>query len=286
VHADQVMIGDLGRARVALGAMPLSTPGRPDRARAIATVHAAIDAGVGLIDSADAYCLNAGDVGHNERLIAEALASRPDDAHNVLVATKGGHVRGDDGSWALNGRPEHLFAACEASARALGCEVIDLYQFHRPDPEVPFAESVGALAELRDRGWIRYVGLSNVNVSQLMEARSIVPVASVQNELSPDFRSSLDEVEACHAAGIAFLAWGPLGGAGGAAEIGRRHPWIAEVAAKHEVSPQRVAVAWALARAPVVVAVVGARRPESFLDSFGAAQLELSAAELDQLEEP
>lgn len=270
---------------VAFGAMPLSTAGRPTPAQAIDTIHAALGAGVRLIDTADAYCLDASDVGHNERLVADALDLRPTEAPDVLVATKGGHLRGTDGSWPLDGRPEHLRAACEASLRALRRDVIDLYQFHRPDPAVPFVESVGALADLRRDGLIRHVGISNVTVAQLQDARSIVPIASVQNELSPDFRSSLAEVEACAAADIPFLAWGPLGGAGRSATLGERHPAFAEVGARHGTSAQRVAIAWVLAQAPVVFAIVGARRRSTFLDSFGALSLRLCQDDLTLLEQ-
>jgi aryl-alcohol dehydrogenase-like predicted oxidoreductase len=268
---------------VAFGAMPLSTAGRPDREQALATIGLALDAGVGLLDTADAYCLNTADTGHNERLLAEALARRGH-ADDVLVATKGGSVRGSDGSWAQDGRPEHLQAACRASARALQVEVIDLYQFHRPDPNVPFAESVGAVAELQQAGLVRHVGVSNVDVDEIRVAQDILPLASVQNELSPDFRSSLDEVAYCAAQGIAFLAWGPLGGAGGAATLGQRHPAFAAVAARHGVSAQQVAVAWVLAQAPVVVALVGARRPQTFLDSWAAAELQLTDDDLRELD--
>jgi aryl-alcohol dehydrogenase-like predicted oxidoreductase len=171
---------------IGLGAMPMSVQGRPDRPRAIATIHAALDAGITLIDTADAYCTSRVDTGHNERLVAEALQSRGAHHDEVLVATKGGHVRPDDGSWIIDGRPEHLKAACEASLRALDVDVIDLYQLHRPDPAIALAESVGAMADLRDEGRVRLVGLSNVNIDQIEEASAIVPVASVQNQLSLD----------------------------------------------------------------------------------------------------
>jgi aryl-alcohol dehydrogenase-like predicted oxidoreductase len=271
-------------APVGLGAMPLSTHGRPERPDAIRTLHAALDAGARLVDTADAYCLDAGETGHNEALIAEALRARPSQQGDVLVATKGGHVRGHDGSWSTDGRPSHLRAACEASLRALRRDVIDLYQFHRPDPAVPFAESVGAMADLRDAGLVRHVGLSNVDAGQIAEAQEIVEITSVQNELSPDFRTSLGEVEACEAAGIAFLAYAPLGGAGGAPTLGDRHPAFARVGARLGVTPQQVAIGWVLAQSPVVLAIPGARRPATFLDSFQALDLELTPEDLADLE--
>jgi aryl-alcohol dehydrogenase-like predicted oxidoreductase len=265
---------------VGLGAMPLSGVGRPDRDQAMRTVHAALDAGVTLVDTADAYCLARHDTGHNEVLVAEALASWPGDRDTVVVATKGGHVRGDDGSWALDGRPEHLRAACDASRARLRVDAIDLYQFHRPDPAVPFAESVGAMADLRREGKVRHVGLSNVDVDQIGEAGAIVEVASVQNQLGPDFRTSLGEARRCAELGIAFLAWAPLGGGGSAGRLGELHPAFAEVAAARGVSAQRVAIAWLLAAAPTVVPIPGARRPETILDSVAGAELELDEAEL------
>ena len=268
---------------VGLGAMPLSTAGRPGRAQAVRTVHAALDAGVRLVDTADAYCLDRADTGHNEVLVAEALASWSGDRDDVVVATKGGHVRGDDGSWAVDGRPEHLRAACDASRARLRVDAIDLYQFHRPDPSVPFTESVGAAADLQHEGKVRHVGLSNVDVDQIEEAWGIVEVASVQNRLGPDFRSSLDEVQRCAERGIAFLAWAPLGGGRSAGRLGELQPAFAELAAARDVSPQRVAIAWALAAGATVIPIPGACRPETICDSVAAADLELDEAELAAL---
>ncbi|MDP9019381.1 MAG: aldo/keto reductase [Actinomycetota bacterium] len=260
--------------------MPLSRESRPHRPEAIRTVHAALDAGVTLIDTADAYCTGAGDTGHNERLVAEALRSWRGPRHEVLVATKGGHVRGTDGSWLLDGRPEHLKAACETSLSALGVEVIDLYHLHRPDPAVAFTESVGAIAELRDEGKVRLVGLSNVTVEQIEEASEIVAVSSVQNQFSPTFRSSADELAHCRRRSIALLAWGPLGGMGAAATLGSRHRAFADVAMRRGVSPQQVALAWALAHGEVVIPIPGASRPATILDSARAAELVLDHDDL------
>jgi len=276
-------IGGVSVGAVGLGAMPMSLAGRPDEARSLRTIHAALDAGVTLIDTADAYCLGESEVGHNERLVAKALASWPGGRDGVLVATKGGHTR-PGREWGLDGRPEHLRQACEASLRALGVEAIGLYQLHRPDPKVPFAESVGALAELRAAGKVRMVGLSNVSVDQIEQARRIVEVASVQNELSPRFRRSEGELAWCAAHRIAFLPWSPLGGIGRGGMLGQRHAAFAEVAGRHGVSPQQVALAWELAKAPVVIPIPGARRPETIADSAAAATLRLDADELDRLD--
>ena len=197
---------------IGLGAMPLALSGRPDEAQGIRVIHAAVDAGVTLIDTADAYATGEDEVGHNERLIAKALKGRRD---GVLVATKAGHIR-PGGAWELDGRPEHIRAACEASLKALDTDRIDLYQYHRPDPNVPYAETVGAFKELQDEGKVRWVGLSNCNVEQLEEALGIVEIVSVQNQLSLGFTSPLakGEVDACTQRGIAFLPWSPLGGIG------------------------------------------------------------------------
>jgi aryl-alcohol dehydrogenase-like predicted oxidoreductase len=276
-------LGGLQVGAIGLGEMPMSLAGRPDEARSIRTIHAALDAGVTLIDTADAYCLDGSEVGHGERLVAKALAAWPGDGDRVLVATKGGHTR-PGREWGLDGRPEYLRQACEASLERLGVEAIGLYQLHRPDPKVPFAESVGALAELKAAGKVRLVGLSNVGVDQIRQARELVEVASVQNEYSPRFRRSEGELAWCAANRIAFLPWSPLGGIGRGRDLGGRHRAFAEVAEAHGVSPQQVALAWELAKAPVVIPIPGSSRPETILDSAAAASLRLSADELALLD--
>ncbi len=270
---------------IGLGGMPMSIEGRPDRRRSIATIHAALDAGVTLIDTADAYHRDAAEVGHNEELIAEALAGYGSGAADVLVATKGGHLRPGDGSWTLNGRPEYLKEAAKASARRLGVDAIGLYQFHRPDPSVPYAESVGAIRDLLDEGVIVLAGISNADVAQIDEATEILGgrLASVQNQFSPAFRSSQGELEHCAERGIAFLPWSPLGGIANAGDLGSRHAAFQEVADAHGVSPYQVTLAWQLALAPVVIPIPGASRPESIIDSAGAAELALTATEVARL---
>ena len=176
----------------------MSIEGRPDTERSVATIHAALDAGVTLIDTADAYHQHADEVGHNEELIADALRSWGGDATSVLVATKGGHLRPGDGSWTRNGDPAYLKQAARDSARRLGVDAIGLYQFHRPDPKVPYAESVGALVELLDEGVIVRAGISNATVAQIDEANEVLGgrLVSVQNQFSPAFRSSLRRARA------------------------------------------------------------------------------------------
>jgi aryl-alcohol dehydrogenase-like predicted oxidoreductase len=267
---------------IGLGGMPMSLSSRPPEERSIRTIQAAVDAGVNFIDTADAYSADDSDFGHNERLIAKALEGRRD---GVIIATKGGHTRTADGGWEKDGRPEHLKRACEASLKALGTDRIDLYQFHRPDPNVPYAESIGALKELQDEGKVRWVGISNADTDQIQEALSIADIASVQNQLSLEYTSPLSngEVELCTRLGIAFLPWSPLGGISNAADAAGAHDPVRETADAHGVSPQQVALAWLLSLSPVVIPIPGASRPESITDSVGAAELELSHDELQAI---
>ncbi len=282
----QRALGDLQVGAIGLGGMPMSIEGRPDEARSVATIHAALDAGVTLVDTADAYHRDAGEVGHNEELIARALRSWGGDTSSVVVATKGGHLRPGDGSWTRDGRPEYLKEAAKASAKRLGVEAIGLYQFHRPDPDVPYAESVGAIRDLLDEGVIVRAGISNADVAQIDEANEVLGgrLVSVQNQFSPAFRSSRGELEHCASIGIAFLPWSPLGGIRKASGLGDDHGAFAEVAAAHGVSPQQVALAWELALADVVLPIPGASRPESVTDSVRAADLVLTADELAALD--
>ncbi|CAN5564213.1 aldo/keto reductase [soil metagenome] len=268
---------------IGLGAMPMSLEGRPDEDQSIRTIHAALDDGVTFIDTADAYCISDREIGHNERLIAKAISSWAG-SETIHVASKGGQTRPGDGSWQQDGRREYLKSACEASLGALGLESIWLYQYHRPDPKVPFAESVGALKDLQDEGKIQLAGLSNVSIRQIDEASEIIGIASVQNEFSASFTASEPELRHCEKRGIAFLPWRPLGGIGRASELGDRHRAFSEVADECGVSPQQVALAWELAKAGNVVPIPGASRPETIRDSLGAAELQLSDDQLRRLE--
>ena len=275
-------IGDFPVSAIGLGGMPMSIEGRPDEERSISTIHAALDAGVTLIDTADAYHLHADEVGHNESLIAKALATYGGDTSQVLVATKGGHLRPGDGSWTLNGSPDYLKQACEASLKRLGVDAIGLYQFHRPDPNIPYADSVGAIRDLLDAGKIRMAGISNGNPEQIRQAQEILGgrLVSVQNQFSPAFRSSEPELELCTELGIAFLPWSPLGGISKAGQLGGHADAFTTVAEKYGVSPQRVCLAWHLAKSPVVVPIPGASRPETIRDSAQAADLTLTDEDL------
>lgn len=278
----QRSIGNIPVSAIGLGGMPMSIEGRPDRQRSIDTIIAALDAGVTFIDTADAYHVGADEVGHNEALIAQALATWGGDSSTVLVATKGGHQRPGDGSWTVNGDPKYLRSAAEASLKRLGVEAIGLYQFHRPDPAVPYADSVGAVRDLLDEGKIQVAGISNADPDQIREAQQILGgrLASVQNQFSPAFRSSQPELELCDELGIGFLPWSPLGGIGKAGELGRQFEKFARIGEAHGVSPQQVALAWELSLSPQVIPIPGASRPESITDSAQAAELTLTEAEL------
>ncbi|HEY0018776.1 MAG TPA: aldo/keto reductase [Longimicrobium sp.] len=261
-------------SRVGMGALPLSWEGRPPRDAAVRVVHRALEVGVTLFDTADSYCLHAGETGHNERLLRDALAAHPA-GRGAVVATKGGVAR-VGGRLQIDGHPWYLRRACEASLRALGVETIDLYQLHAPDPRVPFAESVGALARLRDEGKVRAVGVSNVSPAQLEEALAVVPVAAVQNRLNPWDRGAARSglLALCGREGIAFLAHSPLGGAERVARL-RRSAALGEVAARHGASPAELVLAWLMAMDEAVVPIPGASRPESVESSARAAALRL-----------
>jgi aryl-alcohol dehydrogenase-like predicted oxidoreductase len=281
-------IGDLSVSAIGLGAMPLSTKeDRPSVAEAEAVVHAALDAGVTLIDTADAYARDESEFGHNESLVAAALASYGGDTSGVLVATKGGHTRRGS-EWELDGSPDYLRRACEASLRRLGVDAIGLYQFHRPDPSTPWEESMGALRSLFDDGLVRMVGISNADISQIDAARAIVgdALVSVQNQFSPGYRSSAGELAHCAAVGLAWLPWSPFGGVSAAGSLDAAAPAFAEVAGELGVSVYQVTLAWHLAQADVVVPIPGASRPASIIESAAAAGLALSPTQLARLNAP
>jgi aryl-alcohol dehydrogenase-like predicted oxidoreductase len=269
---------------VGFGGMPLSESERPDEAQAIRVLHAVLDAGVTLIDTSDVYGRIDEEVGHNERLVAKALRAWSGKDGEIVVATKGGRWR-EDRKWRIDGRPAQLRLACERSLRALGVERIGLYQLNAPDPDVPLEESVGALADLRAEGKIRWVGISNVDVGQIESARSIVPVASVQNRFNPFFRESLADGVVAHCAreGIGFLAYHPVGG-WLARELGA-HGVLRRIGRRHGVSPYAVAIAWELAQGATVIPIPGARTVEHALDSLSGARVPLSAEEVKAIDD-
>lgn len=281
----QRQLGKRTVGAIGLGAMPMSVREHNDEAGAVRTIHAALDAGVTLIDTADAYSWDEASFGHNEELIARALREYGAGADDVVVATKGGHTR-KGREWHLDGRPEYLRTACEGSLRRLGVDAIGLYQHHRPDPAVDYADTIGGLRALLDDGLIVSAGISNADPSQIRLTRDILGdgLVAVQNEYSPRFRSSGPELDLCAELGIAFLPWSPLGGMNQAGELGDRFEVFAEVAAGRGVSPQQVALAWELARSPVVIPIPGASRVESVQSSTAAAELTLTADELARLD--
>lgn len=278
-------IGDVEVSAIGLGGMPMSIEGRPDDDRSIRTIHAALDAGITFVDTADAYQLPQDAAGHNESLITRALATYGSDTSRILVATKGGHTRPPDGSWGLDGSADYLKRACEASLKRLGVEAIGLYQYHRPDPETPYEESLGALRDLVDEGKVRMAGISNANPDQIRTARAILGdrLVSVQNQFSPAYRSSEPELELCDHLGLAFLPWSPLGGIGKADQLGGQLAAFAQIGRDRGISPQQVCLAWMLAKSPRVVPIPGASRPETIRDSAAATDVELTAEELSAL---
>jgi aryl-alcohol dehydrogenase-like predicted oxidoreductase len=282
---DKRRIGDVHVSAIGLGAMHLSTDRRPDERTAVQVIHAALDEGITLIDTADAYTPSDHALGHNEEIVAKALKAYDGDTDGVLVATKGGHTR-DGSDWGLDGRPEYLRKAAEESCRRLGVDAIGLYQHHRPDPEVPYEDTVGALRELVDAGLVRRAGLSNADPDQIRLAHSILGdgLVSVQNQFSPLFRSSEPEIEVCAELGIAFLPWSPLGGLRRAKDVGSTAEAFGKVAEKYGGSPQRVCLAWMLAKSPVVIPIPGASRTASVQDSAAAATLRLDDRDVAALD--
>ncbi|MFC5177106.1 aldo/keto reductase [Nocardioides taihuensis] len=284
--------GRVGRTEVGaigLGLMTFDQTGTQPREQLLDTVRAALDAGVTLFDTADAYGpgdeLGAAAQGENERLVA-GLLDELGVRDRVLLATKGGHVRTEGGGWATDSTPEHLWDAVDASLKRLGVDQIALWQHHRPDPDVPYDEVIGTLADIHESGKVRMIGLSNADRDQIRAAHDVLgdALVSVQNQFSPKFRSSRPEIDLCAELGLAFLPWSPLGGLSDAKELAEQHPAFAAVAGERGISAQQVALAWSLAQSPVVVPIPGAKRPESVRDSAAAADLELTFEELLRLD--
>ncbi len=261
--------GDLVVNRLGFGAMRITgngiwgEPRDADQARA--TLRRAVELGVNFIDTADSYGPEV-----SERLIAEALYPYPDD---LVIATKGGLVRPGPGRWDPDGRPEHLREACEGSLRRLRLDQIPLYQFHRPDPRVPYAESLGALVQLKDEGKIRHIGISNVSEAQLRTAQQVTPVVSVQNRYNSADRQSESMVDATEIEQIAFLPWAPI-------QEADSNPAVAEAARRHGASPRQIVLAWLLARSPQILPIPGTGSPEHVETNIAAASIELGTDEI------
>ncbi len=273
---------DMQVSCIGLGGMPLSISKRPDESQAIAVIHAALDAGITFIDSADVYCYDHRDIGHNERLIAKALGALSD-ADRITVATKGGLTR-PQGRWQSDASPDHLRAACDASLEALNVDCIDLYQLHAPDPDVPYADTLGALAECQQAGKVRHIGLSNVSVAQIIEARKSLNIVSVQNRLNLFDTAPLEDgvLAYCVENNIAFLPYSPVGGHRGHTRT-RQNETLATIAARHQATPYQVCLAWLLALADNVIPIPGASRIASATSSAAAAQLVLDDDDMNAL---
>lgn len=288
-HIGNATVGRHEVGAIGLGLMTFDQTGTQPREQLLDTVRAALDAGVTLFDTADAY--GPGDElgqqaqGANESLVA-GLLDELGVRDQVLLATKGGHVRTEGGGWGLDSSAAHLREAVDASLERLGVEQIALWQHHRPDPAVPYEEVLETLKEIHGSGKVAMVGLSNADPEQIRLAHSVLgdALVSVQNQYSPAFRSSAPEIDVCEELGLAFLPWSPLGGLGDAKDLAAKHPAFAEVADARGVSPQQVALAWQLARSPVVIPIPGAKRPTSVQDSAAAADLELTADEVAALD--
>jgi pyridoxine 4-dehydrogenase len=272
--AGELTLGeDLTVRRIGFGAMRITGEGiwgdPPDPGAARALVRHVVELGVNLIDTADSYGPEV-----SERLIREALHPYPED---LVVATKGGLLRDGPGKWRPHCTPEHLKEACEASLRRLRLDCIDLYQLHTPDPNVPFEESVGALADLRQEGKIRHVGLSNIGTGHLEQAQEITPVVSVQNRYSITSRDSEPVLQACEEAGLAFLPWFPLDA--GSLDSGP----LRAVADAHGATPHQVALAWLLQHSPVMLPIPGTSSPKHLEENVAAAALELTEDEMEAI---
>jgi len=269
--------GDLTVNRFGFGAMRLTgqgiwgEPDDPDECKRV--LRRAFELGINLIDTADSYGPEV-----SERLIAEALYPYPDE---LVIATKGGLTRPGPNRWIPNGRPEHLRAACEGSLRRLRVDRIDVYQFHRPDPQVPFEESVGALVQLKNEGKIRHIGLSNVTLNELERAQKLTPIVSVQNRYSLFDRSSEPVLEDCSQEEVAFIPWRPVEGG----EVISAGGVLGQIAMRIRATPTQVALAWLLAHSPVMLPIPGTSKVKHLEENLGAVALELAPAELAELDQ-
>jgi pyridoxine 4-dehydrogenase len=268
--------GGLEINRLGYGAMRITGPGvwgePDDHDECVRVLRRAVELGVNFIDTADSYGPFV-----SEDLIAEALHPYPD---HLVVATKGGLTRSGPGIWEAVGRPEYLRQCVQMSLRRLKLDEIDLYQFHRPDPKVPFEESVGALKELQDKGLIRHVGLSNVTLSQLESARRIVDVAAVQNRFNLADRSSEAVLEVCESAGVGFIPWAPVAGG----QLARPGGPLDTISGRHSVSISQLSLAWTLQRSPVMLPIPGTSKVAHLEENMKASELELTEKEWEAIE--
>ncbi|GAA1375189.1 aldo/keto reductase [Luteococcus sanguinis] len=284
-------LGPFEVSAIGMGCMPVSmrsTGDLPSEEQAVAAIHAALDVGITFLDTADIYAPSWDTMGHNERIVAKALKGLAN-RDRIVVATKGGITRSEGEQWGRDGSPAYLRKAVDASLRALEVDVIDLYQWHRPDRWRVYGEVVQTFADLQKEGKIRTVGISNANVEEIEVAVQVLGeggLVSVQNEFSPSFRCSEDELAWCDEHGINFLPWSPLGGTGGGAtEVGEKFARFGDIARDHGVSPQQVVLAWELRKSEKLIPIPGASRPESITDSAKAVELDLTDDEFALLDQ-
>jgi pyridoxine 4-dehydrogenase len=264
--------GDLTVSRLGFGSMRITGDGiwgePPDREEAKRVLRRVVEVGITFIDTADSYGPEV-----SEELIAEALHPYPSD---LVIATKGGLTRPGPNRWVPDGRPDHLRSVCEGSLRRLHLDQIPLYQLHRPDPKVPYEESVGALAQLKDEGKVRHIGVSNVTEDELHRAMAVTPVVSVQNRYNSDDRSSEAMVDLCEQEELVFLPWAPI-------QQGRSNPEIREAAARHGVGPREIQLAWLLAHSPQILPIPGTGSVAHLDANVAAASIHLSPEEVDAI---
>lgn len=269
---------------IGLGAMPLSIDGRPDSAQAFEVIQTFVEGGGDFIDTANAYCLDDRDIGHNERLVADCL-TRLGVRDRVVIATKGGLTR-PQGRWEVDGRPEWIRASCERSLRDLNTTCIALYQLHAVDPKVPLLETLGELVRLREEGKIRHIGLSNVRAEHLELALDHATIACVQNRCNPfeqkDFRNGL--VTLCRRRGVAYIPHSPVGGHHGHLRMNEERGLLKQLAGRYATSPYRVALAWFLAKGDHIVPIPGASRVSSICDSLHAPEVRLTAGDVQAID--
>ncbi len=281
---DSRLVGDFTVSEIGLGTMGLSLNNRPDEKDAINLICTALENGINFLDTADCYCMDSEiEHGHGERLVAKAIKEFKGDTSLVRVATKGGKRKPAHGIWPTNGKPDYLKSACEQSLKNLGVEIIDLYQLHAPDENVPLEESLGALVELKDEGKINNIGVSNFSVDQLNLALSVAPIVSVQNRLSPFDKSSLDMIEFCTMFGIALIAYSPLGGSDKAKRIGELAHEFQYVAGTHQATAQQVVLAWELNLSHIVIPIPTCRSTETLKSCIESTEIRLSTDEMMML---
>ena len=276
--AGDFQIGDdLRVARLGFGAMRITGDGiwgePSDRAEAVRVLRRAVELGINFIDTADSY-----GPGVSEEIIAEALHPYP---KGLVIATKGGYLRPGPNQWVENGKPEHLRSACEGSLRRLRLDQIDLYQLHRIDPKVPAEDQLGTLKDLQAQGKIKHIGLSEVSVRQIQHARTIVPIVSIQNRYSITDRGSEDVLEYCEKEKMGFIPWFPLA----AGRVSGSESPVSRIAARWKVTPSQVALAWLLARSPVILPIPGTSSVEHLEENVAAAELKIDAEKWQELDD-